>query len=77
MNGVRKFHSPDGPAFAPGQEWVSCSGKIRCWVIGTRRWGSDKWDVEVTYRYADGAESRKDAWNFQVRYEHIADVGVR
>lgn len=77
MNGARKFHSPDGPAFEPGQEWVGCSGHIRCWIVSTRRYGPNKWDVQVTYRYADGAQHDKDAWSFQVRYMHVADLEAR
>ncbi len=76
MNGTKKFHSPDGPAFAVNEEWVG-SGGLRCWIVSTSRYGSDKWDVNVTYRYRDGAESSKDAWNFQVRYKPAADFYVR
>lgn len=75
MNGIRKFHSPDGPAFAPGQEWVG-SSNLRCWIVSTRRWGTNKWDVDITYRFRDGAEYTKDAWNFQVRYEHVSDLAI-
>jgi hypothetical protein len=76
MNGIRKFHKANGPAFNVGEEWVSISGKIRCHIVSVRCFGSGKWDYEVTYRYQDGAEHTKDAWNFQVRYEHVADLAV-
>lgn len=74
MNGNIKFHSPNGPAFAPGELWVGSSGSTYE-VIGTRRWGEDKWDVDVTYVVAGTVEPQwtKDAWNFQVRFTHVAD----
>lgn len=74
MNGHIKFHSPNGPAFAPSELWVSSSGSTYE-VIDTRRWGEDKWDVDVTYVVAGTVEPQwtKDAWNFQVRCTHVAD----
>lgn len=76
MNGARKFHSPDGPAFNPGEEWRGISGNVACWIVNTRRYGAGKWDVDVLYRYSDGQQWSKDAWNFQVRYQHVADVSL-
>lgn len=76
MNGNVKFHKANGPAFAPDQEWKSVAGNIRCWIIGVRKYGEDKWDYEVTYRFADGSVASKNAWSFQVRYQHIADEKV-
>ena len=76
MNGAKKFHSPDGPAFNVGEQWIS-SGNLSCWIDGRRRYGPDKWDVEVSYHYRDGHTSTKDAWNFQVRYKHVADLGIK
>ena len=76
MNGHRKFHPPTGPAFAPGERWQSVSGKIKCEIVSVRKIGDEKWDYEVTYQYPDGATHSKDAWNFQVRYQHHADVNL-
>lgn len=91
MNGAKKFHSPDGPAFLPGELWESCEGHV-VEIKGTERYGSDKWDVNVYYIYVgklanmpamltDGRplparEFSKDAWNFQVRYQHQADKEI-
>lgn len=75
MNGVRKFHSPDGPAFAAGENWFGSSG-TRVTVLSTRRYGPDKWDVEVTYLTDEDRTHSKDAWNFQVRYFHQADKNL-
>ncbi|BAJ09090.1 hypothetical protein KPP10_gp127 [Pseudomonas phage KPP10] len=80
MNGSRKFHSPDGPAFFPGEIWVSCEG-FEVEILKVERYGADKWDVDVYYiqcrwKNADDAVFVKDAWNFQVRYEHHADRRV-
>lgn len=76
MNGAKKFHSPDGPAFYPGERWTSSNGAM-VEIVSTRRWGKEKWDVEVSYKWIDinGNENQwqKDAWNFQVRYVHISD----
>ncbi len=81
MNGVKKFHKANGPAFAPGERWVAADGSgLTCWIVDVRRfprpnkdgkWG--KWDWLVRYRYSDGATCEKDAWCFQVRYKHPAD----
>ena len=72
MNDAIKLHSPDGPAFNKGEVWRSASGIIAI-IESTRRYGSDKWDVEVTYSFLDGTISSKNAWSFQVRYTHRAD----
>lgn len=77
MNGKIKWHKANGPAFAPGEPWMSVSGKIRCEIVSVRKFGDDKWDYLVTYRYTDGSEHSKDAWNFQVRYGHIADANLK
>lgn len=75
MNKTIKFHKANGPAFAVGERWVGSSG-IRCSIVSVRQFGNEKWDYEVTYAYDDGAISTKDAWNFQVRYTHIADLKI-
>ena len=76
MNGAVKFHSPDGPAFNKGEVWKSASGTIAT-IESTRRYGPDKWDVEVTYSFSDGTSASKNAWSFQVRYNHSADFYAR
>lgn len=73
MNGRNKFHSPTGPAFTVGEDWVDSSGKIRCKIVSVTKFGDAKWDYEVLYRFEDGREHSKDAWNFQVRYHPVAD----
>lgn len=78
MNKNVKFHSPDGPAFNPGEVWVGSSG-LEVTIVNTFRFGPSKWDVDVRYKWLDtntGQESHwvKDAWNFQVRYNHKADM---
>ena len=77
MNGARKFHKANGPAFAPMEEWKSADGRgVTCWIVGVRCYGTGKWDYDVTYKFADGTECTKNAWSFQVRYEHIADEKI-
>ena len=76
MNGEMKLHNPDGPAFRKGEVWRSASGIIAI-IESTRRYGTDKWDVEVTYSFIDGTISSKNAWSFQVRYTHSADFYAR
>lgn len=71
MNGNKKFHKANGPAFSIGEEWVS--GTTQCKIIAVRKFGEGKWDYEVTYQYDNGVTHSKDAWCFQVRYEHVAD----
>ena len=76
MNGAKKYHKPTGPAFNVGETWASLSGGLTCEIVSVRKYGNDKWDYDVTYRYPDGSECSKDAWNFQVRYGHVADARV-
>lgn len=76
MNGEKKWHKANGPAFNEGEEWRSVAGKIRCWIVGVRNYGPNKWDYEVTYRYTNGEVASKNAWSFQVRYQHIADEKI-
>ena len=78
MNHTIKFHSPDGPAFQTGEKWLAADGKGRVvTVMGTRRYGTSKWDVEVFYTDTNGQTFDKDAWNFQVRYYHQADNFIK
>ena len=84
MNNTVKFHKANGPAFATGEEWYGVSG-LKVTVDSVRKFGNAKWDYEVTYHWfetvVDDAgnkqtvkrECHKDAWNFQVRYQHRAD----
>lgn len=75
MNGTKKFHKPNGPAFNEGEAWKSVSG-IRCWIVSTKKFGAGKFDYWVTYRYYDGVTHEKDAWSFQVRYQHVANDNI-
>lgn len=81
MNGAKKFHNPDGPAFNAGEIWVG-SSNYPVEIIRTERYGVDKWDVDVFYwATISGSENRsveirKNAWAFQVRYQHKADSEI-
>ncbi|ALA12023.1 hypothetical protein BIZ94_gp043 [Pseudomonas phage vB_PaeM_MAG1] len=80
MNGAQKFHSPDGPAFSRGEVWVSCEG-FEVEILEAERYGPRKWDVSVYYvqrlwKDANDAVFVKDAWNFQVRYQHQSDKEI-
>lgn len=77
MNGTIKWHKANGPAFKPGEEWRGIAGNIRCYIVSVRKFGNGKWDYEVTYEYPDGSQHSKDAWNFQVRYMHVADKFIK
>ncbi len=81
MNGNGKWHKATGPAFHVGEQWISHSGKIRCKIVAVRRYpgaiGHHTSDYGVTYEYEDGGQHEKDAWNFQVRYGHVADVNLK
>lgn len=72
MNGAKKFHKANGPAFFPGEIWQG-SGKFPVTIASVRKFGTDKWDYEVTYTDDRCILMTKDAWNFQIRYQHIAD----
>jgi len=76
MNGKIKFHKANGPAFNPGEKWqgASCQkDNYSCEIISVRQYGEGKWDYQVTYKFKDGVVCTKDAWSFQVRYQHVAD----
>ncbi|UPW35945.1 hypothetical protein QE320_gp109 [Pseudomonas phage EM] len=77
MNGAKKFHSPNGPAFNPGEVWRSADG-MEVAILSTHRYGVDKWDVDVYYARTSEPNKTivKGAWGFQVRYQHIADEEV-
>ena len=80
MNGTKKWHKATGPAFLPGEQWVSCAGIIRCSIVSVRKYpratSDHSSDYCVTYQYEDGTTHEKDAWNFQVRYIHVADKNL-
>ena len=85
MNNTVKFHKANGPSFNKGEVWVAPSGS-RVIIDGVRRFGFGKWDYEVSYHWIQitqdengnnaftRVECSKDAWNFQVKYQHIADL---
>jgi hypothetical protein len=75
MNGAKKFHSPEGPAFNAGEVWEG-STRSKVVIIRTERYNVGKWDVDVYYTQADGSEWNKNAWSFQVRYQHEADKDI-
>ena len=83
MNGKIKFHKATGPAFNVGEVWVG-SGKTKVTIVSVRKYpgatSDHTSDYGVTYEWteADGTINRheKDAWNFQVRYTHQADLHV-
>ena len=76
MNGTVKFHKPNGPAFAIGEQWISCAGNLKVTITGVTRIGDEKFDYRVSYRQSDGTTAEKGAWEFQVRYQHVADLAV-
>jgi len=84
MNGEIKWHKATGPAFAPGEQWVSTCGN-RVSIVSVRKYPGAKpesnhtSDYGVTYEWMERGEMRqheKDAWNFQVRYTHVADQPI-
>lgn len=81
MNGAKKFHKATGPAFHRGEEWVSSCGN-RVYILSVRKYpgaateANHNSDYGVTYEWMENGhyvQHEKDAWNFQVRYQHIAD----
>jgi hypothetical protein len=77
MNHNQKFHNPEGPAFNVGEKWISADRQGgECIINNTMKYGPDKWDVTVFYTCNNGMVYEKDAWNFQVRYFHIADINI-
>ena len=76
MNGKIKFHKPNGPAFAVGEEWISANG-MKVTITKVTCIGDGKFDYLIDYLQSDGTSSQKDGWNFQVRYNHQADKDLR
>jgi hypothetical protein len=84
MNGKIKFHPATGPAFHPGEVWISSTGS-KVEVVSVRKYPgatSDYFsDYGVTYK-TDPLNNpelthEKDCWNFQVRYTHQADTNLK
>lgn len=85
MNGAIKFHKATGPAFQPGEIWVDSAGHhvriIKVTPYNENPVSLIDYEVEYTWVF-DGVEWdavtwSKDAWNFQVRHNHIADMHAR
>ena len=83
MNGKIKWHKATGPAFNQGEIWVSVSG-TKVEIVSVRKYpgatSDHTSDYGVTYK-TDPLNNptqthEKDAWNFQVRYTHQADLLV-
>jgi hypothetical protein len=86
MNGNHKWHKATGPAFNPGEQWISHAGNIRVAIVSVRKYpgaapeSNHTSDYGVTYAWNEGNKTvhhEKDAWNFQVRYGHIADRNLK
>lgn len=77
MNGTTKFHKANGPAFQVGEVWVGNMGKHEVEIANVRKFGPEKLDYEVTYIDENLNQWKKDAWNFQVRYTHLADLCIK
>lgn len=82
MNGTIKFHKATGPAFYPGECWFG-SRKHCVTIVSVRKYPGATTDhtsdYAVTYQWTEGdrvVQHEKDAWNFQVRYTHGADLHV-
>lgn len=82
MNGAKKWHKATGPAFATGERWVG-AGNISVTIVSVRAYIDDPKhasDWGVTYAWKERGEvvqHEKDAWNFQVRYQHEADLDLK
>ena len=78
MNGKIKFHKATGPAFDAGEVWVD-SSNAKAQIVSVRRYVNaityHMSDYSVTYTTGNGTHE-KDAWNFQVRYTHQADINL-
>lgn len=80
MNHAAKFHKATGPAFATGEQWFGITGNVEVTIVGVSKYpnttGDHTSDYEVEYEWKENGKTVrhfKDAWNFQVRYVHIAD----
>jgi hypothetical protein len=86
MNGKIKIHKATGPAFNAGERWYFADGtdsyvEIISVVKYRGATGNTSSDYEVTYKTDPknnpDATNTKDAWNFQCRYTHAADLTAR
>lgn len=82
MNHVQKFHKATGPAFNPGEQWIGTGGS-KVTITSVRKYpgatSNHTSDYGVTYEWVENGkvvQHEKDAWNFQVRYYHIADRNI-
>ena len=75
MNGSKKFHPARSPAFAQGQAWFDSTNR-RVEIVGVEMFAQGKFDGEVFFKCDLGTVYAKDAWNFQVRYNHQADLDL-
>jgi hypothetical protein len=81
MNGKIKFHKATGPAFNPGEVWIGNGGRAKVRIISVQKYpgatSNHTSDYGVTYYTGEGDNTNeKDAWNFQVRYTHQADINL-
>jgi hypothetical protein len=81
---TKKVRKPLGPAFAGGELWENVSG-FRVRIVSVDKYPGapisdficaiDDYAVIYEWAESDGIHRRqKDAWNFQVRYTHCADL---
>jgi hypothetical protein len=86
MNGNHKWHKATGPAFNPGEQWISHAGNSHVTIVSVRKYpgaspeSNYTSDYGVTYAWGEGdkiVQHEKDAWCFQVRYGHIADRNLK
>jgi hypothetical protein len=80
MNGKIKFHKATGPAFKTGEVWYAANGQ-RVRIVDVARYlgvlSNHISDYSVMFMdMTDGTMHVKDAWNFQVRYTHEADLSL-
>ena len=84
MNGTIKFHKATGPAFNSGEIWHG-SGSNCVTIVSVRKYPGATTDhtsdYGVTYQWTESTgticQHEKDAWNFQIRYTHFADLNLR
>jgi hypothetical protein len=72
MNGKIKFHKATGPAFNVGEVWVGSNG-TKVAIVGVSKYPGATSNHTSEW---NGVQYEKDAWNFQVRYTHQADLNV-
>lgn len=83
MNGQIKFHKINSPAFRAGEVWEGSHG-FKLEIVSVYKYPDTKSnrlsDYIVHYKWlsCNGKEHHReeDAWNFQVRYTHLADTYI-